>query len=105
MTIKQAINILSSDTSFEAVKELQYYSGFEKDKVVEQIQEAMNMGAEALKKQENTKLLKEALIEELNCNCYWTQATFDEDGFCNDDSEQVIDIDRAIEIVKEVMKV
>lgn len=51
MTIKQAINILSSDTSFEAVKELQYYAGFDKDKVVEQIQEAMNMGAEALEKQ------------------------------------------------------
>lgn len=51
MKIKQAINILSSDTSFEAVKELQYYAGFDKDKVVEQIQVAMNMGAEALRKQ------------------------------------------------------
>lgn len=55
MKIKQAINILSSDTSFEAVKELQYYAGFDKDKVVEQIQEAMNMGAEALKKQISKK--------------------------------------------------
>lgn len=51
MTVKQAINILSSDASFEAVNELQYYAGFDKDKVVEQIQEAMNMGAEALRKQ------------------------------------------------------
>lgn len=51
MKLKQAIKILSADTSLEAVKELQYYEGFDKDKVVEQIQEAMNMGAEALRKQ------------------------------------------------------
>ena len=67
--------------------------------------DAINCAIKSLEKQRKIEELAEDLIIELNCNCYWTQATFDEDGFCNDDSEQVIDIDKAIEIVKEVMKV
>lgn len=51
MEREQAIKILSRDTSLEAVNELKYYAGFCSDKVIEQIQEAMDMGAEALKKQ------------------------------------------------------
>ena len=51
MEREQAIKILSRDTSLAAVNELKYYAGFNQDKVVEQIQEAMDMGAEALKKQ------------------------------------------------------
>ena len=51
MEREQAIKILSGDTSLEAVNELKYYAGFCSDKVIEQIQEAMDMGAEALKKQ------------------------------------------------------
>lgn len=51
MTKQEAIKILSKDTSMEAVNELTYYAGFNRDKVVEQIQEAMTMGANALEKQ------------------------------------------------------
>lgn len=51
MTKEQAIRILDADTSVEAVEELKYYAGFNKDKVIDMIQEAMDMGAEALKKQ------------------------------------------------------
>ena len=51
MELEQAIKILSRDTSLEAVNELKYYAGFCSDIVIEQIQEAMDMGAEALKKQ------------------------------------------------------
>lgn len=56
MTPEQAIRILSSETSFEEVGELKYYAGFNQDIVVKLIQEAMDMGAEALKKEigENT---------------------------------------------------
>lgn len=31
---------------------------------------------------------------------WWTQQTFDEDGFGNDDSEKVILLDKATEIVR-----
>ena len=51
MELEQAIKILSRDTSLDAVNELKYYAGFCSDIVIEQIQEAMDMGAEALKKQ------------------------------------------------------
>ena len=51
MDKEQAIRILSAETSMAAVEELKYYTGFNSDRVIEQIQEAMNMGAEALRKQ------------------------------------------------------
>lgn len=49
ITKEQAIEILDSETSLIAVEKLKYYAGFNQDKVVELIQEAMNMGVEALK--------------------------------------------------------
>lgn len=50
MTKEQAIRILSSDTSMEEINKLKYYAGFNQDKVLEQIQEALDMGADALRK-------------------------------------------------------
>ena len=50
MTKEQAIRILSSETSREEIYKLKYYAGFNQDKVLEQIQEAMDMGADALRK-------------------------------------------------------
>lgn len=58
MTPEQAIKILSSETSLEAVEELKYYAGFNRDKVVERIQEAMDMGAVALQKQVAVKSVR-----------------------------------------------
>lgn len=58
MNIEQAIRILARDTSLEAVNELKYYAGFCSDKVIEQIQEAMDMGADALKKQIPKQIIK-----------------------------------------------
>lgn len=51
MKPEQAVKILSSETSLEAVEELKYQTGFNKDKVIGLIQEAMDMGAKALMKQ------------------------------------------------------
>ena len=59
MTKKQAIRILSTETSMAAVEELKYYAGFNADQVIDQIQEAMNMGAEALEKQIPKKVISE----------------------------------------------
>ena len=49
----------------------------------------------------NTRKPMEKIVERLEDVSYWTQQTFDDDGFGNDDSERVIDLYKAIEIVKE----
>lgn len=43
----------------------------------------------------------EKIVERLENESHWTESTFDEDGYCNDDSEEVVYLDRAIEIVKQ----
>ena len=50
MTPELAIRILSSETSLETVEELKYYAGFNQEIVVKLVQEAMDMGAEAIRK-------------------------------------------------------
>lgn len=49
MTKEEAIKLLHRDTTRGALAKLEYYAGFNGEKVIEQIQEAMDMGAEALK--------------------------------------------------------
>ena len=44
----------------------------------------------------------EKIKERLERSSWWTQATFDCDGYSNDDSEEVITLDKAIEIAKEL---
>ena len=57
MTKEQAIRILSSETSMEEIHKLKYYAGFNQDKVLEQIQEAMDMGADALRNDSINRLV------------------------------------------------
>ena len=42
------------------------------------------------------------LIERLEEASHWEESTFDEDGCCNDDSEEVVYLYRAIEIVNQL---
>ena len=51
----------------------------------------------------NTRTPVDKVIERLEDNSFWTEATFDEDGYCNDDSEKVIDLGVAIKIIKQEM--
>ena len=51
----------------------------------------------------NTRKPMERIVERLEDNSEWTDSTFDEDGYCNDDSEEVVELSKAIEIVKEEM--
>ena len=44
----------------------------------------------------------EEIIEKLKSESHWTESTFDEDGYCNDDSEEVVYLHNAIEIVNQV---
>ena len=50
MDIDFAIRILDKETTSEAVRELKYYSGFNEEKTIDAIEEAMQMGADALRK-------------------------------------------------------
>lgn len=43
----------------------------------------------------------EKIVEKLESESHWTESTFDEDGYCNDDSEEVVYLHNAIEIVKQ----
>ena len=40
------------------------------------------------------------VVEQLEKSHFHTDATFDDDGYCNDDSEEVVNMNEAIEIVK-----
>lgn len=42
----------------------------------------------------------EAVVKELDDESYWTESTFDEDGYSNDDSEEVVPLYKALEIVR-----
>lgn len=54
--------------------------------------------------------VKNALIEEVKEACkeisdagWWTEGTYDDCGYPNDDSEEVIDVDRAVIIVESII--
>lgn len=49
----------------------------------------------------NTRKPMERILERLENNSEWTEPTYDIDGYCNDDSYDVVMLDTAIEIVKE----
>ena len=40
------------------------------------------------------------VVEQLGKSHFHTDATFDDDGYCNDDSEEVVNLNEAIEIVR-----
>ena len=40
------------------------------------------------------------VVEQLEENYFLTESTFDDDGYCNDDSEEVVNLNEAIEIVR-----
>ena len=46
------------------------------------------------------KKVFEKIIEHLENASFWTDSSFDEDGYSNEDSEEVVNLREAIEIVK-----
>ena len=42
----------------------------------------------------------EKVVEQLEKSHFHTESTFDDDGYCNDDSEEVVNLNEAIEIVR-----
>lgn len=47
------------------------------------------------------KKVFEKIIEHLENVSFWTDSSFDEEGYSNDDSEEVVYLHEAIEIVKQ----
>ena len=40
------------------------------------------------------------VVKQLEESYFLTESTFDDDGWCNDDSEEVVNLNEAIEIIK-----
>lgn len=60
-----AIRILDRDSTREAIAELEYFAGFDSDKVVDAIEEAMQMGADALREQMSKQIEIDENMNEL----------------------------------------
>lgn len=66
MQREEAIKILRKETSQEAITELKCDSGLSMQEVIDKIQEAMEMGADALERKTVTKIIEE--VKEEFCN-------------------------------------
>lgn len=64
-----AIRILDRDSTREAIAELEYFAGFDSDKVVDAIEEAMQMGADALREQMSKQIEIDENMNELLDAC------------------------------------
>ena len=58
------------------------------------------MFVKELIKEQPTAFNVDKVVEQLEKNHFHTDATFDDDGYCNDDSEEVVNLNEAIEIIK-----
>ena len=58
------------------------------------------MFVKELIKEQPTAFDVEKVVSELEKSHFHTDATFDDDGYCNDDSEEVVNLNEAIEIVR-----
>ena len=58
------------------------------------------MFVKELIKEQPTAFDVEKVVSELEKSHFHTDATFDDDGYCNDDSEEVVNLNEAIEIIK-----
>ena len=75
------------------------------DKLIERIEEItstdmMKVLVEDWINSEPTAYDLDKVVEQLEESYFITESTFDDDGWCNDDSEEVLNLNEAIEIVK-----
>ena len=50
--------------------------------------------------EQSTAFDVDKVVKQLEESYFITESTFDDDGWCNDDSEEVVNLNEAIEIVK-----
>ena len=55
MTVEEAKRILDPETTTQAIAEIEYYAGVSRENVMEKVNEACRMGAEALAMQEKLR--------------------------------------------------
>ena len=75
------------------------------DKLIEDVLNSMPTGSargvfRAFIEEQPTAFDVEKVVEQLEESYFITESTFDDDGYCNDDSEEVVNLNEAIEIVK-----
>ena len=75
------------------------------DKLIERIEEItstdmMKVLVEDWINSEPTAFDVDKVVEQLEKSHFHTESTFDDDGCCNDDSEEVVNLNEAIEIVR-----
>lgn len=75
------------------------------DKLIEDVLNSMPTGSargvfRAFIEEQPTAFNVDKVVEQLEKSHFHTDATFDDDGYCNDDSEEVVNLNEAIEIIK-----
>lgn len=55
MTVEEAIRILDPETTKDAINEIKYYAGFNKDRVIDKVDEACIIACNIMKKHLNNK--------------------------------------------------
>lgn len=75
------------------------------DKLMEDVLNSMPTGSargvfRAFIEEQPTAFNVEKVVEQLEESYFLTESTFDDDGWCNDDSEEVVNLNEAIEIIK-----
>lgn len=63
MSIEEAIRILDPETSADAIAEIEYYSGFNKDKTIEKVNEACEVACGVMRAFEKLKILYAKVCE------------------------------------------
>ena len=58
------------------------------------------MFVKELIKEQPTAFDVDKVVKQLEESYFLTESTFDDDGWCNDDSEEVVNLNEAIEIVR-----
>ena len=53
MSIEEAIRILDPETSADAIKEIEYYAGFNRDKPIEKVNEACVVACDVMREYKN----------------------------------------------------
>ena len=75
------------------------------DKLIEDVLNSMPTGSargvfRAFIEEQPTAFNVDKVVEQLEKSHFHTDATFDDDGYCNDDSEEVVNLNEAIEIIR-----
>ena len=65
MSIEEAIRILDSETSADAISEIKYYTGFNEEKAIEKVEEACELACGIMRKH-----LEDTEIMFSNDDCY-----------------------------------